>query len=433
MAIQVGNDQESSILENIPVGLYYYCIPLNKVSTATYLGFVDTIQSLTYNPFIEVDDMSTIIECSFDVDRYGTPKGGIPKCYRMLFVDTIDKLLKQINAFPTSDPGMVTFEPKLFAFPFRYFMVTDYMNNPLIIKPELCDNHTLKLRVKATNVATESKYNLYVEGYKGDYNGNLNGMVNNSPLMLPVVSSAYSQFLASSSSSFHQGNINAMMENDLSLRQGVATNNLSFQKSTIGNIMSGGANAIGAVGSLFTGNALGVANGAMGIVQAGINQHFDKLSNNLANSQLDERNKLSNFEISSMANAKVTDLINTPNSIKTSGNDTLFNLVNGNRKVDIIEFGLDFRYKHRIHDYFTKYGYKVNKWKHINVNSRKYFNFIKTNTCNIVGEKIPREYLEEIKDIFNRGLTVWHIDNGATLGDYSVAQIQGNTEVYGSE
>ena len=171
----------------------------------------------------------------------------------------------------------------------------------------------------------------------------------------------------------------------------------------------------------------------MGIVQAGINQHFDKLSNNLANSQLDERNKLSNFEISSMANAKVTDLINTPNSIKTSGNDTLFNLVNGNRKVDIIEFGLDFRYKHRIHDYFTKYGYKVNKWKYINVNSRKYFNFIKTNTCNIVGEKIPREYLEEIKDIFNRGLTIWHIDNGATLGDYSVAQIQGNTEVYDSE
>ena len=145
------------------------------------------------------------------------------------------------------------------------------------------------------------------------------------------------------------------------------------------------------------------------------------------------KNKLSNFEISSMANAKVTDLINTPNSIKTSGNDTLFNLVNGNRKVDIIEFGLDFRYKHRIHDYFTKYGYKVNKWKYINVNSRKYFNFIKTNTCNIVGENIPREYLEEIKDIFNRGLTIWHIDNGATLGDYSVAQIQGNMEVYDSE
>lgn len=430
MSIQTGNDQESSIMENIPVGLYYYCIPLNKVSSATYLGYVDSIQSLTYNPFIEIDDMSTIIECSFDVDRYGTPKTGIPKCYRMLFVDTIDKLLKEINVFPTNDPTMATFEPKLFCFPFRYFMITDYINNPLIVKPELCDNHKLKLRVKATNVATESKYNLYVEGYKGDNNGNLNGMINNNPLMLPVLSNAYSQFLATSSASFNQGNINAMMENDLSLKQGLASNKLNYEQNTIGNILGGAGSAIGAVASLFTGNALGVANGAMGIVQSGINQHFNSLSNNLANSQLKQQNKLSNFEVSSMANAKVTDLINTPNSIKTSGNDTLFNLVNSNRKVDIIEFGLDFRYKHRIHDYFVKYGYKVNKWGTINVNSRKYFNFIKTNTCNIVGNEIPHEYLEEIKDIFNRGLTVWHVDNGAVVGEYSVSQIQGNTEVY---
>ena len=430
MSIQAGNDQESSIMENIPVGLYYYCIPLNKVSSATYLGYVDTIQSLTYNPFVEVDDMSTIIECSFDVDRYGTPKTGIPKCYRMLFVDTIDKLLKEINVFPTNDPTMATFEPKLFCFPFRYFMITDYINNPLIVKPELCDNHKLKLRVKATNVATESKYNLYVEGYKGDNNGNLNGMINNNPLMLPVLSNAYSQFLATSSASFNQGNINAMMENDLSLKQGLASNKLNYEQNTIGNILGGAGSAIGAVASLFTGNALGVANGAMGIVQSGINQHFNSLSNNLANSQLKQRNKLSNFEVSSMANAKTTDLMNTPNSIKTSGNDTLFNLVNSNRKVDIIEFGLDFRYKYRIHDYFVKYGYKVNKWENINVNSRKYFNFIKTNTCNIVGNEIPHEYLEEIKDIFNRGLTIWHVDNGATVGDYSVTQIQGNTEVY---
>ena len=431
MSITTGNDFDRTSISNELVGLYYYYLSQSKVNgnESSVLGFCPTIQSASYNPFIDEGDLN-LLECNFDTTRFGTPNGGIPKCYRMLFLDTIDKLLKQINVFPSNDSTMPTFEPKLFCFPFRYFMITDYMNNPLIVKPELCENHTLKLKVKATNAAAESKYNLYVEGYKGDYNGNLNGMVNNSPLMLPVLSNAYSQFLATSSASFHQGNINAMMENDLTLKQGLANNSLNYQRSTIGNITGGGASAIGAVASLFTGNALGVASGAMGIAQAGINQHFDRVSNNLANSQLNERNKLSNFEVSSMANAKVTDLINTPNSIKTSGNDTLFNLVNGNRKVDIIEFGLDFRYKTRIYDYFVKYGYKVNKWETINVNSRKYFNFIKTNTCNIVGEKIPHEYLEEIKDIFNRGLTIWHVDNGAKVGEYSVPQIQGNTEVY---
>lgn len=429
MSIVGGNDIESSIMGNIPVGLYYYCIPREKINSATYLGFVDTIQSLTFNPFIEVDDMSTIVECSFDSDRYGSPKGGIPKCYRMSGFDTIDKQLYELNTFPDNDNGLPTFEPKLYTFPFRYFMITDYMNTPLVIKPELCENKTLKLRVKATNIATESKYNLYVNGYKGDYNGNLNGIINNSPLMLPVLSSAYSQFLATSSASFNQGNINAMLENDLSLKQGLATNNLNYRQNTTNNYMQGISSGLGAIASLLSLNFGGVVNGAMGVVQSGINQHFNTLSNNLNNSQLKEQNKLSNFEVSSMANAKTTDLINTPNSIKTTGNDTLFNLVNSNRKIDIIEFGLDFRYKHRIYDYFVKYGYKVNKWEKINVNSRRYFNFIKTNTCNIVGEEIPHEYLEEIKDIFNRGVTIWHVDNGASVGDYSVSQLQGNVEV----
>lgn len=429
MSIVSGNDIESSIMGNIPVGLYYYCIPREKINSATYLGFVDTIQSLTYNPFIEVDDMSTIIECSFDSDRYGSPKGGIPKCYRMSGFDTIDKQLYELNTFPDNDNGLPTFEPKLYTFPFRYFMITDYMNTPLVVKPELCENKTLKLRVKATNIATESKYNLYVNGYKGDYNGNLNGIVNNSPLMLPVLSSAYSQFLATSSASFNQGNINAMLENDLSLKQGLATNSLNYKQNTTNNYMQGISSGLGAIASLFSLNFGGVVNGAMGVAQSAINQHFNTLSNNLNNSQLKEQNKLSNFEVSSMANAKTTDLINTPNSIKTTGNDTLFNLVNSNRKIDIIEFALDFRYKHRIYDYFVKYGYKVNKWEKINVNSRRYFNFIKTNTCNIVSDEIPHEYLEEIKDIFNRGVTIWHIDNGANVGDYSVSQLKGNVEV----
>lgn len=429
MSIVSGNDIESSIMGNIPVGLYYYCIPREKINSATYLGFVDTIQSLTYNPFIEVDDMSTIVECSFDSDRYGSPKGGIPKCYRMSGFDTIDKQLYELNTFPDNDNGLPTFEPKLYTFPFRYFMITDYMNTPLVVKPELCENKTLKLRVKATNIATESKYNLYVNGYKGDYNGNLNGIVNNSPLMLPVLSSAYSQFLATSSASFNQGNINAMLENDLSLKQGLATNSLNYRQNTTNNYMQGISSGLGAIASLLSLNFGGVVNGAMGVVQSGINQHFNTLTNNLNNSQLKEQNKLSNFEVSSMANAKTTDLLNTPNSIKTSGNDTLFNLVNSNRKIDIIEFGLDFRYKHRIYDYFVKYGYKVNKWEKINVNSRRYFNFIKTNTCNIVGDEIPHEYLEEIKDIFNRGVTIWHVDNEANVGDYSVSQLKGNVEV----
>ena len=52
MATYVGDELESSTLSTIATGLYYYLIPRNQIFSATYLGWVDTIQSLTFNPFI---------------------------------------------------------------------------------------------------------------------------------------------------------------------------------------------------------------------------------------------------------------------------------------------------------------------------------------------------------------------------------------------
>ena len=51
----------------------------------------------------------------------------------------------------------------------------------------------------------------------------------------------------------------------------------------------------------------------------------------------------------------------------------------------------------------------------------KYFNYIKTSVCNIASTStIPLEYLEEIKDIFNSGITFWHKDRGARILNYNV-------------
>lgn len=432
MGIKVGNDMATSVIDSIPLGVYYYAIPPNKVYESNYLGFVNTIEGLTYNPFVEISDIFNVIETTFDSDKYGRPNGGVPKCYRIGSLETIEKELGSVQLF--SYEGQVVNkidEPRTQAYPFRYFLVTDYMNSPLLIRPELVDsnNNKVTVKVKTCAISQQTKYNIYVENYKGDGEGNLNGMINSCPMMLPVTSSAYAQFLATSSASFTQGNINAMLENDLSLKQGLATNNLSYNQSTASNFLSGVGSGFGAIGSLLSGNIGGVLSGGLGVGSAMVNQHFNSLSNQLANSQLTERNKLTDFEISSMANAKITDMINTPNSIKTSGNDSIFNLINSNRKIDIIEYGLDDRTESRIIDYFSKYGYRYNRWDFIELNTRKYFNFIKTDVCNIHGENIPNEYLEEIKDIFNRGVTIWHVDNGATPSKYTFEQLYNNKEV----
>ena len=62
------------------------------------------------------------------------------------------------------------------------------------------------------------------------------------------------------------------------------------------------------------------------------------MKSQLTQKQLTENAKLTEYEINSMAQARITDMINTPNAIKTSGNDTLFNLINSEQKIDIIKY-----------------------------------------------------------------------------------------------
>lgn len=75
-----------------------------------------------------------------------------------------------------------------------------------------------------------------------------------------------------------------------------------------------------------------------------------------------------------------------------------------------------------IDDFFSAYGYQVNSYKIPNITGRTNWNFVKTNNCNIIGE-IPQKDLQELKKIFNNGVTLWH--NPSTFLDYS----QSNTIV----
>ena len=127
-------------------------------------------------------------------------------------------------------------------------------------------------------------------------------------------------------------------------------------------------------------------------------------------------------EIISMKNAKVNDLINSPSSLKTAGNDAVYNMMINDRRIDLIEYAVTDPYMERIDNHFKRFGYAYNDWGTPKIDSRKYFNYIKTNVCNITdhGSDIPIEHLEEIRSIFNSGITFWHKDDGARILNYNV-------------
>ena len=432
MSTTVRDERDTSTISSLPLGFYYYLIPRLHINDATYLGFVDTIQSLTFNPFIDETDIRILIDCPFNTDKYGIPNSGIPRCYRIESFDKIEKEIGIIELFESKqkyESEQLPLDPKLQMYPFTYYIITDYINPPLLIKPQLVNvnDNRLRVRVTTTPLSAESKYNLYVPGYKGDNDGNLEGLSNTTPLMLPVTSSIYSQFISSSMASFTQGNINAMLENDKTLSQGLASNSLQYNINRAQNnlsLVNGGWNTIG---NLLSGNFGGALQSAFGTAaNYGLNNKINDMQSQLTQKQLHENAKLTEYEINSMAQAKITDMINTPNSIKTSGNDTIFNLINSEQKIALLKYQPKAKTMYRISRYFERYGYKYNEYGKLSnyINNRKFYNFVKTNSCNIATAKVPLIHLEEIKEIFNRGTTIWHIDRGAEPLNYDVKNME---------
>ena len=395
-------DSDTANMNNLPLGYYYYYIPANDLQYGKFLGVCDAIESLTYNAFL-TDNNVTYIEATYDKDRYGTINSGTCTVRRIMSASEIqEELSNSINIFERNTP----YDIKLQLYPYTYYLITDYMNEPLLVKPQLVYNTDNKLVIKIETTAISGRYRLYVENNKNDSSGKLEGIINNMTYQLPVTSSAYSQFYASSMSSFNTNVSNSLIENDMTLRQNTNTATLNAKQSEFNSALSG-------IASLLTGNLVGAVSNGVSLIQQ--QEKLDNLLNNL-----NEQNKFKENEIISSKNAKINDLLNTPNSIKTAGNDSVFNLMLNNRKIDVIKYSITPQYKKRINNYFKRYGYAFNDYAVPDIYSRQHYNFLKCSVCHLISDSIPREHQEEIKQIFESGITMWHLENGVKPLDYSV-------------
>ena len=105
-----------------------------------------------------------------------------------------------------------------------------------------------------------------------------------------------------------------------------------------------------------------------------------------------------------------------PDSVSGNVNTGDINFVLGLTNLEFKRMSIKNEYAKIIDDYFSMYGYKVNTVKIPNLSGRTNWNFVKTIDCNIVAD-IPQRDLQEIKDMFNKGVTLWH--NPSTFLNYS--------------
>ena len=105
-----------------------------------------------------------------------------------------------------------------------------------------------------------------------------------------------------------------------------------------------------------------------------------------------------------------------PNSGSTGGsNATLLGYDYMNSDI-FTRYCIKAQFASRIDQFFDMFGYLTNKVKIPNVTGRPNWNYVKTIGANIIGS-LPETAVQEIKDIFNNGVTFWHNPN--TFLDYS--------------
>jgi hypothetical protein len=88
----------------------------------------------------------------------------------------------------------------------------------------------------------------------------------------------------------------------------------------------------------------------------------------------------------------------------------------GNNCYKFYRMSVRSEYAKLIDDYFSMYGYQVNEVAIPHITGRLNWNFVKTIGANIEGD-IPENDINELKSIFNTGVTLWH--NPSTYLDYS--------------
>jgi len=96
-----------------------------------------------------------------------------------------------------------------------------------------------------------------------------------------------------------------------------------------------------------------------------------------------------------------------PNQVFGNQNSGDVTYSDGESTFTIYRRTIKYEYAKIIDDYFSMYGYKVNKLATPNIHKRSNWDFIKCIDVNLEGN-IPEKDLEKIRNLFNNGCTFWH-------------------------
>lgn len=401
------NDFWGSQLEFLPCGLYFYYINkdiegFDEFKDYEYLGNCPSIQSIQYVPFLKTSELD-LYKFPYDVERFGSidkNRPNLPKTPSVYRMTELTQNIRELGKFKTydvdkSNVGKVKSwknESRLYNYPYAFAMLTDHLNPPMEIKYDLCIGNESKVKVRNT-ISDRCSYGLFIDNYKGDMNGKMESYVSGDAHELPSSSSAYNQWYANN-------------KNQMANSVRTASQNSFLTKETSSKMLK--PNMLGTLS--------GTSLNPMSILGSGANMYGQIISNN-------QTHKRANLDIQQAVQNNLAtgeDMKSTPNTMISMGSDVYYGLNKGEKILQLYRYGLHPQMLEKLGDYFAMFGYKQNKVMKINTRDRYHYNYIKTVGINLSAEYIPRNHLEQLKEIFDNGVTIWHIGRqGVKVGDYS--------------
>lgn len=383
-----GTSQYNGCLVNgIASGLWYYIGNMNKV-----LEMIQTIDNAGYGGDIKaVYSIPTIAIYGFDDytlaeldDRYQVWGFWVNNQF---YGDGREFTLTSI---PSSLNGYTPRNQKLRQYPFQYLGFTPTNGTNKIFRYEDFQNGTPTFKMVSEINPNPNVY-FVPKNFKGISGVNVSesAVVSGYP-SISYKSDFFSNWLAQNSNIVN-----------LNLERGQFDYEVAQTRETVGQVKAG----MNAVQYGMTANVSGAMNSAIDVGMGEFNKGV-----NTINHEYDIQSTMAQVEKQSLL----------PNTGNVGGsNATLLGYDLYNQDI-FTRYSIKYQFAERIDMFFDMYGYQTNKLKVPNITGRPNWNYVKTLGANITGKatsNVPQEDLQEFKNIFNNGVTLWHNPN--TFLDYS--------------
>lgn len=425
----------------IPTTLYYYCVPIridnanidlkvNGKQVSSVQSIISKFQNDTnfVNNLVSFYYTDTIpCEVSFDGNDNITSNSSYLDVFEVAGLtlvtagrygyDTINKTIA--NNIYDKLPKYA--ESKLLMYPYTIVEIADQKGNTFTLKPEnIARNNLPKFEIEmSSSIGTEPKVAYIVKNYLGntrDFKELSQGIINNDLSAIPILDDYTASYIQANKNSIATTNAYAIDNAQRGINQNNANNRINNAILDKQQAYSGLENGISALSSALQGNIAGAVGNIYSTIKNYDVSQGERAKMNMNNEFANENLRINAEQQIGLTQAKIADINNIPPTIRNLGNNGLFSYGNGITGIYIYYKTIRPEYVRQLTAYFKMFGYKVNRLEIPNLKSRLSYNYIKTADANIIGN-IPNNYLNTLKGIFDKGITIWHTDD---IGNYNL-------------